>query len=99
MPFRINKPIITTPLIQTNNNITDKLNVISSSTMENDAVLASSTPIPTKNTTQETEEKTEKDIFDIVDPNDLNDDIMNQHNIIQISNLPTYVSPLDKRYQ
>lgn len=88
-------PVQTTPV---------KVNAdLSVSRLENGLILASSTPIATnlpQKPQQESEANVEKDILmDIVDPNDLNDHIMNLNKNIatNTSNLPKYVSPLDKR--
>lgn len=80
---------------------------LSVSQLEDGPILASSTPISTNHSTnllqkpqQESEVNVEKDILmDIVDPNDLNDHLMNLNKNIatNTSNLPKYVSPLDKR--
>lgn len=90
-------PVFTTPV-----KVTEDLSL---SQLEDNVILASSTPIATNNPPnfhqqqqKQSEAKTEKDIHEIVDPNDLNEHIMYRNkNLTETSNLPKYVSPLDKR--
>lgn len=92
--------------VQKNPSTPLKTNVdLNISELDDNKILPSSTPIeiktklnPIQRKQEQQEVETKTDIFDIVDPNDLNEHIMNHHNdIVKTSNLPKYVSPLDKR--